>query len=217
MATVGGFSRHHHLDELNSPLETAEGVMSPAERKMEALANLTLLPEEAAITGAAEVIDGMTVEHHFDGAVHRTRFTFDDVDIGTQGDNANLASGTKIFTFPASLPITVLQSALSGTLLGTGSVLTDTPEVGLGTTLASGAQATLGAVAATAEDLCGPFVAASINNGAVGGLNAASGIKKIAAGGTKTVHFNIADGWADVTAAADVKFTGFVELVWVAQ
>lgn len=45
---VAGFSRHRHLEELNDPLVTNEGVLSPAQRKARARANLD--------------VDGSTVE-----------------------------------------------------------------------------------------------------------------------------------------------------------
>lgn len=214
MANPSGLSRHNHFSEFNSPLPTAAGVLSPAARKVLAMENLMSLEADAAVTGTAAAVAGMTMETFFDGNRYTSRFTFSAVDIGTQGDNASLASGLKIFDFPAGPAIQVVGGRMNGTLLGTGSVLTDTPEIGLGTTIASGEQATLGAVAATAEDLLGPFVAASVNNGAAIGQGVASGPKSIAAGGTKTVHINIADGWADVTAAGNVLFTGVVELHW---
>lgn len=56
MATVGGFSRHHHLDELNSPLQTNSGYMSPAARKAATLANLGLTATAAEIN----ILDGVT-------------------------------------------------------------------------------------------------------------------------------------------------------------
>lgn len=40
MATVGGFSRHYHLAELNESLVTGEGVLSPENRKERARENL---------------------------------------------------------------------------------------------------------------------------------------------------------------------------------
>lgn len=214
MSVVNTLSRSGHFSEFNSPLDTAEGVKTPAMRKVEAMGNLMELPAEAAVVGTFATIAGVTGETFFDGSRYRTRLTCVGAVLGTQGDNALLASGTLLFTFPATVGIIVFGGFLAGTLLGTGSVLTDTPEVGLGTTIASGAQATLGAVAATAEDILGPFVAASINNGAVIGANAVTGPKQIAGGGTKTVHFNIADGWADVTSAGTVAFTGVIEFEW---
>lgn len=53
MATVGGFSRHHHLDELQEPLVTNEGVLSPAERQARARENLGLGTGTALVTPVA--------------------------------------------------------------------------------------------------------------------------------------------------------------------
>lgn len=220
MAHPSGLSRHKHFSEFNDPLPDngagSTGVKTPATRKLEAMGNLFALgDDETAIVGTFATVSGMVGETFFDGSRYRTRFTCTAVQFGTQADNASLGSGLLIYTFPSAPAIRVLGGHMYGTLLGTGSVLTDTPEVGLGTVIASGAIATLGAGAATMEDILGPFVAASINNGVVSGKDAVSGIKAIAAGGTKTVHLNIADGWADITTAGVVSFTGVIEIEWI--
>ena len=219
MAHPSGLSRHKHFSEFNSPIpsnESATGVKTPAARKVEAIGNLMNLGDDvAAVVGTFETVTGMVGETFFDGSRYRTRFTCTAMTFGTQADNASLASGLKLFTFPTAPAIRVLGGFMYGTLLGTGSVLTDTPEVGVGTTIGTGANATLGAVAATAEDILGPFVAASINNGIVSGQDAVTGIKAIAAGGTKTVHLNVADAFADITTAGTISFTGVIEIEWI--
>lgn len=55
MAIVGSFSRHSHLDELDSPLVTNEGVLSPATRKQRVLGNLDITATPAEINAAADV------------------------------------------------------------------------------------------------------------------------------------------------------------------
>lgn len=55
MATVGAFSRHNHLDELDSPLVTNEGMLSPSARKQRVLGNLDITATPAEINAAADV------------------------------------------------------------------------------------------------------------------------------------------------------------------
>ncbi len=40
MATPAGLNRHRHLDEFNAPLPSAEGMLSPADRKERVRANI---------------------------------------------------------------------------------------------------------------------------------------------------------------------------------
>lgn len=135
----------------------------------------------------------------------------------------NVAGGLLLYTFPEGT-IDLQKCAMHVYLKGTTAHENDTPEVALGTTIASGAQATLGAVAATAEDIFGPFVIAGIeDDGTEGALNlsgaagttANSGTGKLFVGSnTRTVHLNIADGWAPT--AGSVTAAGTVWLTWTA-
>lgn len=210
MSLFNSFDRSQHFGELNTPLETqGEGVLAPALRKAACLANLTVGAGTAGTAGT-----GVTAVETFDGSLYTTVLTFTAFEVMTlTGDNAALADGALAYTFPAG-DILVEGGLLTGTVDADMSVTTDTPEVGCGTVVASGANATLGAVGATSENILGPFVAASVNDGAVSGYNAASGPFVIASAGAHTVYLNAADTWADVTAAAPLTFTGTIVLKW---
>ncbi|BAQ16102.1 hypothetical protein [Methyloceanibacter caenitepidi] len=170
-------------------------------------------------TGVGAVTTEATtdVEEHGDGMFHITKLTLTDFAMGSSGDGANLALGASLYTFPAGA-IMVEDSSIVGTINADISVQTDTPEVGLGTVVGAGVQATLGAVNAACENIGGPFAAASVNDGAVAGAGAASnttGLYIAESGGlSHVVYLNAADGWADVTAAGPVTFTGVVTLKW---
>lgn len=185
-----------------------------------------LVPTRHAYTGiAGEAETGATAVEWGDVAHHTTILTLDDFALGTSGDNANLALGAKLYTFPEG--IIAIESAQ---FIGLGitadiSVTTDTPEVGLGTTQASGQQATLGAVAATAENISeggdttniAPDVAGTATINSSKKCMVASGDDGpliIAAAGAHTVYLNVADGWANVTAAGPVTADGIVVLNW---
>jgi len=207
MSLYGALDKTKHFAEFNEPLDSAEGVLSPDVRKTRALDNLM------GVNGAVALEDGVSgAVNYLGNGMYEAILDFDDFVVGTSGDDANLAFGKKILTLPEGEYV-MLGGALAGTMFGDISVKSDTPEVGVGTTQATGAQATLGAVAATAEDVIGPFVAASVNNGVVAGFNAASGPKAVSAGsGGQALYLNVADGWADVDAAGDVSFTGTIVL-----
>jgi len=129
----------------------------------------------------------------------------------TIGDTASLADGALIYTFPTG-PIVVHASSMSvGLTLTTGTPTTDTPEIGLGTVIGSTAVATLGAGAATFEDIGGPFVMADVAGTAKVGTSSPGLTIETAA--AHTVHLNIADAWANVDDTAATA-AGTVTLVW---
>jgi hypothetical protein len=55
MALYGAFAQDQHMDELDSPLETQEGTLTPATRRARVLANLGMAATAAEIDNAADV------------------------------------------------------------------------------------------------------------------------------------------------------------------
>jgi len=129
---------------------------------------------------------------------------------------ANLALGYLLYTFPAGAHIQTV-SYINVALQGGGTVDADTPEVGLGSVLASGAHATLGAAPAGSEDYLVGTAAADCNGTAtlVGPVGATAGygtdISLNGEAGVKTLHLNYADGWAG---ADTLTATGFIVVKW---
>ncbi len=93
----------------------------------------------AGTVGAATV----SANEYGNGVDRLTVLTLTSFAVGTSGDNANLALGAKIYTWPTGVNILVEWAAISGGLTAAISVTTDTPEVGIGTVVATGAAATL--------------------------------------------------------------------------
>ena len=211
MALFGALDKTNHFDEFSSPLVTAEGVMTPNARKALALANLMTL-EDFVTLGSTSTSTEVTT---FNGNEYLTTITCTAFPImATIGDNASLADGAVLVSLPAGTHV-IESGQLNGTVDAAASVTTDTPEIGMGTTEASGANATLGAVAATAEDILGPFVAADVSAGAVAGFNAASGPKQVTSGSAIPLYLNAADGWADRDpGTVPLTFTGTITLRW---
>lgn len=140
--------------------------------------------------------------------------------------DAALGFGECIATFPAGFvkplgcDIYVLGSCPSGLSATAG-------EVGLGTTIASGAIATLGAGSAAMENLmegttianhvaATPLAIYKSNNPIISDTHSAtvgSGAILDARAGTTKIHLNIASTW-DQTAAEDYTFSATVRLFW---
>lgn len=211
MSVVNTLSRSGHFSEFNSPLDTAEGVLSPNERKARALANLMTLDEFVTLTSPSTTTEVTT----FDGSMYTTTITATAFPImATIGDNASLAGGASLVSLPIGTHV-IEGGQISGTVNAEASVQSDTPEIGMGTVVGSGANATLGAVGATSEDVLGPFVAASVDDGAVAGFNAASGPVEVTGVAVIPLFLNAADGWADRDpGTVPLTFTGRITLRW---
>lgn len=130
----------------------------------------------------------------------------------TIGDNVSLAGGALIYTLPAGACIVRSASMSVGLTLTTGTPTTDTPELALGTTQGSGANATLGAVDAAAENILGPAVADDVA-GTAEVLTAVTDLA-LEAADDHTIYFNYADAWADVDDTA-ATLDGTVWIEWV--
>lgn len=179
--------------------------------------NLTLANtvETQANVGTKNTVTGLTVAEYGDGVNHVTVLTMDEMPVGSPVGAANLAFGKKVYTLPAGAQI-IEAVYVYMALKGTTNIVADTPDVGIGSVIASGAVAVLGGTAGFEDYLTGQ------TSGAISGSN---GIQK-ASGATagvltdiamnyttsaKTIHLNVADGWAG---AGDVTATGRIVLVW---
>lgn len=132
----------------------------------------------------------------------------------TIGDNASLGTGSLLYTFPAGEIIVDCAFISVGVNLTTGTPTTDTPEVGLGTVIATGAVAVLSGTS-TFEDIITGTAAADIAGTAtvLTAIPTANVPLVIAAADAHTVFFNLADAWADVDDTA-ATLSGTVVLNW---
>jgi len=168
---------------------------------------------------------GVTVIEKPYGVIRVTEITIPETVLITAAGTANKADGMLVYTMPDG-DINILGAAMHVTLVGSTAVVADTPEVALGTTVAAGVQDTLGAVAATTENIFGPHVIAGLAaNGSQGALrlSGSPGIFTTAQPNTggfimtgadaRTIYLNIADGWAN---AGTVTASGKIWLFWLA-
>ena len=153
----------------------------------------------------------VTAAEHGDERNHVTTLTLTNVAI-TIGDNASLSMDALIYTFPAGVINITAASGSVGLTLTTGTPTTDTPEIGIGSLVAAGANATVGDTT-DAENIAGPHVMNNISGTAeLIDSTTAGGLFRLAAD-AHTVFLNFADGWADVDNTAATA-SGTVNIVW---
>jgi len=173
----------------------------------------------AGTVGASTVVAeefGSTVEHV-------TKLTLTAFAMGTVPDNASLAIGAKFYTFPAGT-IMVENISWVGSILGTVSVLTATPEFGIGSTIGLGAVSVLSGTG-TFEDYMdgntsggtnGTTVAPDINGTTFYkvGRNNLDYVIKTSGGAARDLFLNAAAAWSDVTTAGTLSATGVITIRW---
>jgi hypothetical protein len=172
------------------------------------------------VTTAATTV----AEEHGDAIEHLTVLTMTNFALGNSGDNAALAIGAKFYTWPTGVNILVENTTISGGITAAISVTTDTPEVGIGTVIASGANATL--TTATWENLVdGGASGSSVDAAAVApdvagtvfhkkSLTTITPIIKASGGASRDLFLNAAVTWSDVTAVGAVTFSGKISIRW---
>jgi len=127
----------------------------------------------------------------------------------TIGGGANLGVGALIYTFPAGDFVVNSVSLESVTLTEDDGYITgDDPDVGLGTTLATGVQALLSAITGAENILTGQT---SVNL-AVTDVIVATAVGVLAAD-AHTLYLNAADGWA-ANGEDDMSATGTIHIDW---
>jgi hypothetical protein len=154
---------------------------------------------------------GVTAAEYGDGFMHHTVLTISQGDALTVGDAAALGAGYKIYDLPTG-QVVLHSASFKAVTLTADDVATqsDTPDVGLGTTVASGVVSVLSGTAAFENILTGQ-TATDCNGTAI---NAVVGTQLVVADGdSHSVYLNVADTWADSTVQT-VDLAGEVHLVW---
>lgn len=121
-----------------------------------------------------------------------TVITFDRTAFPAIAGGASLAVGKLMYTLPAGACV-VEAARLRVAIEGVAAIQADTPDIGIGTTIASGAVAVLGGTAAFENILTGQTMTNC--NGTYTDAAVATQLV-IASGGAHTIYLNVADGWA---------------------
>ncbi len=161
--------------------------------------------------GAVGVVgSGFTVVEQGVGTNRRTILTLTAaLSIVTTPDAEDLADGLLIYTFPAGQIIVHRVYGDVAFDINDAANVGDQPEVGLGTTIAAGANATLGAAAtgAEAENMWGPHVLTGVDaiNDTGDAIQQVSTLEFVMPGADPHLcHLNIADAWANGAGTDDV-------------
>ncbi len=170
--------------------------------------------------GSIPNVATISVDEYGNAIDHITKLTMTSFAVGTGADNANLALGALCYTFPTGT-IAVWESSIVGIFDQASHGTITAGEAGLGTVVGSGANATLGAVGATSENILqgdvgvlstyvlGTTVVQAADHGGI-----ATAPLTILSAGVHTCFLNIAGAWPDIAAAEAVTFTGVVTLRW---
>jgi hypothetical protein len=160
---------------------------------------------------------GVRASEYGNAYQHTTILSINKAAALTLADNAALADGHLIYTFPTGALI-VNNAHMALTITNAEHAANATGELGLGTTVGSGAVAVLSGTAGFENILTG---LASYTMGTVGTStdisNSTSGIGGllVPAANAHTVYVNLASTWANTAGAAlDADISGFVILNW---
>jgi hypothetical protein len=169
--------------------------------------------QNSATAGTPE--SGVTAVNYGDGTNIVTVLTVTDLNLGTVAAGGNFATGALAYTFPAGVHALEVTNVNLG-VIGDLAVQADTPEIGIGSVVASGA---VGVLNGTAEfmDYVTEQTMADVNGTPTVGLflptaGALSGIALNEAGDVKALNINIADNWAGASAA--LLCSGTITLKW---
>jgi hypothetical protein len=159
-------------------------------------------------THAGTVASGSTVVEWGDFYQHTAVITVNTT-LGAIAGGASLGLGKKIYDLPAGACI-IDSAYMSIAITQTqGHITADTPEIGLGTVVASGAVAVLSGTA-TFENILTGQVAADCD-GTATVKTVADQVLVVETGSAHSVYLNVADGWA-ASGDAAALLTGTVVL-----
>jgi hypothetical protein len=160
---------------------------------------------------------GITATEFGDGYHHTTVLVLSDFVIGAPSAGNSLGIGAKVYEFPAGAHVHLVSYFNLG--LTAGTVTSDTPDVGLGSVVASGAVSVLSGTATFEDYITGQTWGVALDGteqattplGATAGI--LTGISLNAADDEKSLYLNAADAWnAGVT--GNLTASGRIVLVW---
>lgn len=140
---------------------------------------------------------------------HVTKLTLTNFIVGKPVGAANLAFGALLYTLPAGAVVTKCVSFDVGLTSTDVTIAADTPDLGIGTTVASGAVALLSGTAAFENVITGQTIGDCVGTATKAVSTTTLGIL---ASGAHTLYLNCADGWAG--ADTNIKANGTIAIEW---
>lgn len=157
-----------------------------------------------------------------DAATHVTDLTITNLTLGQVANGGEtLAFGGLLYTFPAgTIVVKTIHFNIGLSSPDSAGMNADTPDVGVGTLVGSGANATLNLVGAAAENILTGQTFADVTGTATDVLSPLAGagpILNIESGDAHVVYLNAADAWADPGTGnpGTVVANGTVSIEWV--
>ncbi len=193
------------------------GLHVPREVGDSGLLAIQLAPAPSGLVGTAA--SGWTAVEQGAGTQRRTIIDLTSpLSVVTTPDTAALSDGVLCYTFPAGQIIVHEVYGDVGMEIDDATNVADTPEVGLGNVIVSGAIATLGASVTTTENVWGPHVVTGCDTGAA----ASDAIQQISVknfiipgADSHAIYFNVADTWSNGAGTADCfVFTARFVIDW---
>lgn len=157
---------------------------------------------------------GVTAVHYGDGVNVTAVLTLTNVAL-TVGNSASLGVGALLYTLPTGA--CMIRDAYMSVGISGVSTTNDTPDVGLGTVIASGVITTLDGTATFENIITGQTAADTNGTATVKGAGPTAGNPlEITTAGAHTVYLNAADGWG-ANADADGLLNGTVVISYIRQ
>jgi hypothetical protein len=186
--------------------------------------NATIFDTAGIVTNSVRAISpvgtpaaGVQAYEYTDGRNVQTTLFLSNFDVGSIGGAGNLGLGGLIYSFPAGSHIHFATCIQDVSLAGDAPILADTPEVGLGSVIASGAVATLGGtptfedyVTGSAMPNCGGDSLYVKPTGATAGFG--MGISLNGVSDSKDLYLNVANNWSG--ASASLSAFGTITINW---
>lgn len=155
----------------------------------------------------------VTAKEYGDGKSYTVELTLVTAAIGTVAGGADEAIGAAVYTLPAGEHAVKIAS-MNVQLNGPAAIQADTPDVGVGTTVGSGANALLSAVGAGAENIITGQTAADVN-GTSTVKTVVDQHLAIATADSHIIYLNAADGWAAGGGAVTATGTIVIEVTMI--
>jgi len=156
---------------------------------------------------------GVTAVEYGNGYNHTTVLTLA-ATVPAIAGGAALAVGNLIYTLPAGACLVESAYMSAAITQADGNINADTPDVGIGTVIASGAVAVLGGTATFENIITGQTAADCNGTATVKTATPTAGTPlAIETGDAHTIHLNVADTWA-ASGDTGASLTGTVLLNW---
>lgn len=211
--TVAGVEVVNSSGAITADIQATAGSISATELAgtLDLSAKTVTLGEvlQGSNVGTAEA--GVLAVEYGDGSYHKTELTMIGLNLGAIAGAAAESTGALMYTLPAGAIVVHAAYMTIGLTNTDGNIDADTPDLGVGTVVAAGANATLN-LTAGAENIITGQTANNVT-GTAEVKTVGDQVLVIEAADAHTVYLNVADTWAGAETTGVVA-AGTVTLIW---